>query len=134
MTKNLKKIVIVALIIGGGLLAYSFLRPEPTIESMLETTERKNNDQVLNQEIVLAINQMKSLTLDASIFNDPVFKSLIDHSRPISPEPIGRSNPFAPIGVDFSAGVRSSTSTATTTNQNLNLNTNLNTNNATTSR
>lgn len=93
-----KKTIIVGIIIAAGLIAYSFLRPDPTVESMLQVTERQNSAQVLGDEITTAINQIQSLKLDNVIFSDPIFLKLIDHSRPIVAEPIGRTNPFAPIG------------------------------------
>ena len=43
------------------------------------------------------LNQSKSITLDLSIFSDPVFQSLVDSNQPIPPQPVGRSNPFLPL-------------------------------------
>ncbi len=43
------------------------------------------------------LNQMRSLKIDTSLFNDPAYKSLIDYSVDITPENVGRPNPFAPL-------------------------------------
>ncbi len=97
MINKYKNIIIIAVIIGIGLIAYSFLKPDPTAESLLETTQRQDSAQVLGDEITTAINQINSLKLDRAVLDDPIVKNLIDHSKPIIPEPVGRANPFAPI-------------------------------------
>lgn len=56
-------------------------------------------ENVIGAEIIRALNQIDALTLDRGIFNDPVYASLIDWSREIPPEPVGKDNPFAAIGV-----------------------------------
>jgi hypothetical protein len=115
MIGKYKNIIIVFVIIALGLIAYSFLRPDPTVESLLETTERQDGAQVLGDEITSAIGQINSLKLDRAIFDDPILKRLIDHSKPILPEPVGRKNPFAPIGVSGETTTSASTKTATST-------------------
>lgn len=120
MISKYKNIIIIAAIIGIGLIAYSFLRPDPTAESLLETTERQDSAQVLGDEITAAINQINSLKLDRSVLDDPIVQNLIDHSKPIIPEPIGRINPFAPINSDGTPSSTTTTSvikTSTTTTQ-----------------
>lgn len=54
--------------------------------------------QVLGKQITQALVQIESLSLDRSIFENSIFNSLIDRGESIAPEPIGRSNPFAPLG------------------------------------
>lgn len=98
MIGKYKNIIIVVVIIALGLIAYSFLKPDPTAESLLETTQRADSAQVLGDEISSAINQINSLKLDRSVLDDAVVKNLKDHSKPIIPEDVGRKNPFAPIG------------------------------------
>lgn len=124
MISKYKNIIIIAAIIGIGLIAYSFLRPDPTAESLLETTQRQDSAQVLGDEITAAINQINSLKLDRSVLDDPIVLNLIDHSKPIIPEPIGRNNPFAPINSDGNSSSATTTPTSirtsTTTNQTTN--------------
>jgi hypothetical protein len=56
-------------------------------------------DAILGQDLLMSLSRLKSTHLDVSIFSDPAFRSLIDRSETIPPEPKGRRNPFAPIGV-----------------------------------
>jgi len=122
MISKYKNIIIIAAIIGIGLIAYSFLKPDPTVESLLETTQRQDSAQVLCDEITSAINQINSLKLDRSVLDDPIVKNLVDHSKPIIPEPVGRINPFAPINSEVNspatntipAVIRNSTTTIPT--------------------
>lgn len=48
------------------------------------------------QDVVLILNQLKSVSIDETIFTDPAFMTLTDFHRDIAPQPKGRSNPFAP--------------------------------------
>ena len=61
------------------------------------------------QELLNSLETLKSVDLGGSIFQNPSFHWLKDFSTPIIPEPLGRTNPFAP----YEANVRSvSTTTA----------------------
>jgi len=42
--------------------------------------------------------QLNSLKLDGSLFKDPVFLSLEDYTVIIPEQPVGRPNPFEPLG------------------------------------
>jgi len=97
MINKYKNIIIIAVIIGLALIAYSFLKPADTPESLLQVTERQNGTQALGDEITDAINQINSLKLDNSIFKDPIMSKLIDHGTKFKSEPVGRIDPFAPI-------------------------------------
>ncbi|MDE1975446.1 MAG: hypothetical protein KGI49_02990 [Patescibacteria group bacterium] len=43
------------------------------------------------------LNEIRSLNIDSSFFNDPAYQSLQDYSVPVPTENVGRPNPFAPI-------------------------------------
>ena len=42
------------------------------------------------------LNQVQSLKIDTSIFQDPAYKTLVDYTVTIPQENVGRPNPFAP--------------------------------------
>lgn len=117
MIGKYKNIIIVIVIIVLGLVAYSFLKSSPTAETLLATTQRQDSAQVLGDEISSAINQINSLKLDRAVLDDSVVQHLIDHSKPIVPEPVGRNNPFAPIGQN------EGDSASSTINSNIKINT-----------
>jgi hypothetical protein len=59
--------------------------------------------------------------LNDSIFNSPQFASLRDETTQVNQEPVGRNNPFAPIGHDngFVPTADVTSTTKVTTNPNV---------------
>ena len=66
----------------------------------------------VSQELLVTLSNLRTISLDETIFADPVFQSLNDFGVVIPPELIGRRNPFAPIGLSASAPASSATSSA----------------------
>jgi hypothetical protein len=96
MSKTIKKVIVGAIAVIVALLAYRFFfvgPPEPLLEG------QANRSQTVGRELLALLNTLRSLSLDGDVFERPEFASLIDFSVPISPNPLGRRNPFAPIGV-----------------------------------
>lgn len=128
MTPKLKKIIIVIVGLAILFVLYSaFLKPDPVAETLVSGREgiagtaASQNAQVIGSQITQALLKIEQITLERAIFDNPLFASLEDRSEPIVDEPIGRTNPFAPLG-DTSVNVGSRTninmsasSTATTT-------------------
>lgn len=99
--------VVVLIIIGG---AYVFLVRDKKTESPLLTANAPasgapaqdivdiSNAPQLGEvrDIVSILNQLKTISIDDSIFKDPAFMALTDFHREISPQPKGRPNPFLP--------------------------------------
>ena len=50
------------------------------------------------QDVVDTLLTLRSIKLDGAIFSESAFTSLHDFSTQIVPEPVGRPNPFAPLG------------------------------------
>ena len=59
-----------------------------------------------DQEFIALLFELRGITLDNAVFGDPVFKSLSDFSLELVPEPVGRDNPFAPLGATPTAPAR----------------------------
>ncbi|OGG57433.1 hypothetical protein A2853_03660 [Candidatus Kaiserbacteria bacterium RIFCSPHIGHO2_01_FULL_55_17] len=87
-------------IAGGALIAigvwWGFSAETPS-DSLL-TTERVEGGPA-DKALVDTLLQLRSVTLSGTIFSDPAFILLQDFGTQIIPEPIGRPNPFAPLGV-----------------------------------
>lgn len=89
------------ILIGGLVIAASFAYftyfgggPEPILVS---------NGQVQNnvgQDLLKQLLQLRALQLNDAIFSRPAFESLQDFSQELVAEPVGRVNPFSPLGVD----------------------------------
>jgi hypothetical protein len=108
---------VIALIIIGG--AYVFLVGGKKEESPL-LTQNSSTSGTPTQDILFAenapelaevrdivsiLNQLKTISIDDTIFKEPAFMALTDFHREISPQPKGRANPFLP-----GEGVKSGTS------------------------
>lgn len=92
-------IAIAALIVIG----YVLFRPGGGSENPLTKSSTGGSPpQSIGRELLVTLGDLRLLTLDGSIFTDPVFMSLQDFSVPLPTLPAGRRNPFAPLGSDAS--------------------------------
>jgi len=104
MSHNIKNIIIGVVVIAVCFGGYKvFFSGDPVQDDLLTSnvlsTERTSAE-VLGAEIVTALRVIDTIKLDASLFDDEVYLSLKDRSQEIDPEPVGRFNPFAPVGVE----------------------------------
>lgn len=79
---------------GGGNPAVSSSPAAP----FLSVAPVASADAVVGQDLLAALALLKTIRLDTSVFADPIFKSLSDWGKAIPPQPVGRRNPFAPLG------------------------------------
>ena len=90
-------LVVIALIIAAFLI-YSFFFAGKE-EAVLSQSGGTENAAVENELIALLL-ELKALKLDDSIFSSLTFQSLQDFSQALVAEPVGRPNPFAPLGTE----------------------------------
>ena len=86
-------IVLATLILAAGAYWYFFTgtgNQKPLTATVSNTNEAQMHFQTL-------IGELQSISFDTTIFSDPRFNALVDLTTPVSPEPIGRPDPFAPI-------------------------------------
>lgn len=105
MTPKLKKIIIGIVVAGILFLLYAvFLKPDPQAETLVAGREQaagvsaSQDSKVISTQISQALLKIEQIELSRAIFDNPIFHSLEDRSQPIMDEPIGRTNPFAPLG------------------------------------
>jgi hypothetical protein len=100
------KIIIGVLIIPIVFFAYStfFSREDENVKklSVANTPTQTSvatgvGSPIEGQEILRVLNSLKAVKMDTEFFDDKVFKSLVDFSVELAPQPAGRFNPFAPI-------------------------------------
>lgn len=104
-------LLILAGIVLAGVVWYSFMRDDATpLLKTQDLTEATNVD----GDVVGVLLQLRAVSLSGTIFTDPAFQALQDFSSEIVPEPVGRPNPFAPLGNAGRTG-GSATSTGSTT-------------------
>jgi hypothetical protein len=108
MNPLLKKILVGVGIAAVLFVLYRvFLVKEPEAPLSSETPSGLPAEQ--GGDLLSLLLELKSITLADAIFSDSAFQTLQDFTVKLAPEPIGRRNPFAPIGAVETAN------TATTT-------------------
>lgn len=88
--------------LGGG---------SETPEAGLVTETFESPATEADRDLVATLLQLRAVSLDGAVFQDPVFQSLFDFGSEIVPEPVGRTNPFAPLVEGQAAAVGGATST-----------------------
>lgn len=93
-----KPIIIGALVIIAVLLVYfySSSTPQDTSSSLdtVGTTSTDSSASVVGTQVLILLNQIKSLRIDPTLFNTPVYKSLVDHTVVVPEQNVGKPNPF----------------------------------------
>lgn len=92
-------IIVVAILVAGAAWWGLSGAGSPTSSSLLTTEGANTGLSPADQNLVATLLQLRAVKLDGTIFTEPAFRSLQDFSTQIIPEPVGRSNPFAPITV-----------------------------------
>jgi len=94
-TQN-KTSIIAAIVLSLVLYGYFAFFRGPAAADLLILEDNPALD--ASQTLLLTINSLNTIKLDNSIFSDPVFLSLSNFGVQIPAEPVGRRNPFAPVG------------------------------------
>jgi hypothetical protein len=90
--KQVQNAVLVLVIVALAFIAYTiFANRQP--EAVLTTTETSELS-APDQDLIALLLELKSISLDNSLFTSPAFASLQDFSQELIPEPVGRPNPF----------------------------------------
>lgn len=107
MNSTLKKILIFVLILAVIIVILVLVFGKKPVNKdlqdggVLNTTQSPIGEQ--SQKFLQSLSQVRSITLDTTLFKDPAYQKLKDLTLPITLEDtrlIGRPNPFAPLGVD----------------------------------
>jgi hypothetical protein len=102
-------LIIVALVAGAFYMLSQGSSVPPADISLITTTESTvPGTESGDQQIVATLLALHAVTLSSPILQEPAFATLKDFGTQIVAEPIGRSNPFAPLG----AGAASSATTS----------------------
>ena|SRR6185369_15752420 len=102
-------IVILAAVVIAG---YFYATRDRSSDVLLTSVLSSDAPTGVQGDLLSVLRQLKTLKLDDSIFQDPVWNTLHDFGQTLSPQPSFRQNPFAPLNAaaDFS----STTTTQTT--------------------
>lgn len=91
----MKKFTLILLI---ALLALTgFVFSTTLAQGQLQSVDVSIDSDAANQKFLETINKYQALSFSLDIFDRPDYKELRDFTTVISPEPVGRENPFAPL-------------------------------------
>jgi hypothetical protein len=90
--KNMGVVLGLLLVILGVVVYFNFFAGKSG--ELLSATP---GESAVSQEILLALNNLKTIKLDSSFFSDPTFLSLTSYGVELAPENVGRRNPFEPL-------------------------------------
>jgi hypothetical protein len=92
MKSNTIILIIATLIVAAGAYWYFFTGTGTAPPLTTNTTQN-----VSEAQFQTLVTELSPITFDTSIFSDPRFTSLVDLATPITPEQVGRTDPFAPV-------------------------------------
>ena len=91
-------LILYAIVIAGiAWWALTSFSSSQSSSSLLTTQGVDSSLSPQDQSLVATLLQLRSVTLNSGIFSEPAFTALQDFSTPIVSEPVGRTDPFAPL-------------------------------------
>ena len=93
LKQNKVTVVGVVALAACALIYFMYFSGDGSSATLSTTSEAST----VTQNLLVQLQNLNTIKLDQSIFNNPVFLSLTDYGVQIPAEPIGRDNPFAPI-------------------------------------
>ncbi len=96
VTQN-KLLTVIAILFIFGVAYYTFSSSGNNSAQPILSTSTDASSSATTQKLLVVLANLRTIRLDDAVFKDPVFLSLSDFGVVISPEAVGRRNPFAPF-------------------------------------
>ena len=100
MDNNKNLFIAIGVVIVVVAVAY-FAFSKPKSEDANLVSEQGTDMTDIEKEMLNKLDTVKKIKVDTNVFRNPAFKELVDYSRAIAEEPVGRANPFAPVGLSI---------------------------------
>jgi hypothetical protein len=100
MSQLTKQIIIAVIIIIVAFVGFKMFFPGSGSGEASLVTEQSTATFAEGQTILNLLNKLNEVTIDDSVFSNPIFVSLVSFEIPIQDQVVGRPNPFLPIGVN----------------------------------
>jgi len=95
MSSTLKNLIVIpGLLLIAGVGFYMYTQNQNAVSGR---TTVDNAAEIETSAFLMKLNELDNIKLEAQIFTDDRFNSLVDLSKPIVPEQVGRDNPFNPV-------------------------------------
>lgn len=95
--RQYQNIFVIAGVIILAFVLYSLFFTGGTPTPALTTENVAASQTAVEQELISLLLELRSIKLDESIFADTRFRGLEDFGQNVIEEPVGRTNPFAPL-------------------------------------
>jgi hypothetical protein len=92
--KNILTLAAAAIVLLGGFY-YFFFMAESSDDAVLSANEPATDAEV---SFIALVSQLDPIEFDTRILEDARFKALVDIHTQVLPEPVGRTDPFGPLG------------------------------------
>lgn len=92
---EVKNIVIFVAILAGLFFSWKFFFSESDPATSVVGPTGSGGD--VGGDILPLLQDLKTIKLDAKVFDDPIYKSLKNYGVELPKEDSGRPNPFAPV-------------------------------------
>ena len=92
-------VVIVIVLICVGIWYFYEKGASPAASSSAITASSPSaaaGESGVGASVLSILQSVSSIKIDTSFFSSPVYQSLVDYSIAVPPEPVGRTDPFAP--------------------------------------
>jgi hypothetical protein len=96
--KNKVMIIVLAVLLAGTTW-YMLRDAAPADQLVTENFAESGSPVQAERDIVATLLQLRTVSLDGTVFINPAFRALQDFGSEIVTEPVGRENPFAPTNM-----------------------------------
>ena len=114
MSQKIKQTVVAVIIVIVAFVGFKKFFGDGVSSDTTLTTESNTAQFVDGQSILILLNQLNKVTLNEDIFSSPIFSGLVNFTKPIPDQVLGRSNPFSAIGNENSSTPVAATSSPKT--------------------
>ncbi|MEN9621944.1 MAG: hypothetical protein RLZZ67_378 [Candidatus Parcubacteria bacterium] len=114
---NSNVFIVLAIFVAIGIAGYFYIVRDQSSEDLLVSSVMDARSTPVDSNFLAALNELKRLKLDDSLFKSPLWTSLVDFGKELAPQEKFRSNPFAPLPPTFEvvSAVAAATAVASST-------------------
>lgn len=91
-------VIVIAAILIGGWYFYENGTSSSAGSANLTASSPSGSSPIVGADVLSILQSVSSIKIDTSFFSSPVYQSLVDYSIQVPPQPVGRPDPFAPVG------------------------------------
>ncbi len=91
--KNQKAVIALCVLLILGAVYNTFFRSSADTRALTGESKEIISTEV-GREIITTLNQLKAISIDTEVLEDPLFRNLFDFSKPLPDQAVGKQNPF----------------------------------------